>query len=318
MLPDLTATGAVTLAVAGGTHGAVSAALAVATLLAVATRQFALTTIGQHLRAELELRVARRTLELEEVTESYRRLDAMKFEFVTAVSHELRTPLAAIRGSLEMLHDGDAGELPKQAQKVVDIASRGSERLSRLVNDIIDLERLESGAFSFLPADFAISALVAEATQSLLPIAQDQRVEIDVHVEEGRAWCDADRIVQVLVNLVGNALKFSPPDTTVTVTARSTAEEVVFSVQDQGRGIPADRLEAVFERFHQVEEDDSRQKGGAGLGLAICQRIVDSHGGRIWVESSGVGATFWFTLPLPAALAAQDEHADPDAVRVPA
>ena len=300
MLPDLTATAAVTLAVAGGTHGPFSAGLAVATLLAVATRQFALTTIGQQLREQLERRVAERTAELEELTEHYTRLDAMKFEFVTAVSHELRTPLTAIRGSLEMLHDGDAGELPPTAQKVVAIAARGGERLSRLVNDIIDLERLESGVFAFVPAQHSVHSLVAEATQSLLPLAQEQEVDILIEAAEGEAWCDADRIQQVLVNLLGNALKFSPSGTTVRVEARQHDGEVLVSVRDQGRGIPASQLDAIFDRFHQVEDDDSRQKGGAGLGLTICRRIIESHQGRIWVESPGTGTTFWFSLPSRA------------------
>ncbi len=297
MLPDLTAMAAVTLAVAGGTHGATSTGLAVATLLTVATRQFALATIGQHLRTQLEHRVAERTQELAELTDHYQRLEAMKCEFVTAVSHELRTPLTAIRGSLEMLHDGDAGKLPAAAEKVVAIAARGGERLSRLVNDILDLERLESGAFAFVPTQHPVSALVAEATQSLLPLAQDRDVEIVVEAAEGEAWCDADQVVQVLVNLLGNALKFSPCGTIVTVEARRHDGEVLVSVRDQGRGIPVSQLDAIFDRFHQVEGDDSRQKGGAGLGLTLCRRIVETHGGRIWVESPGAGSTFWFSLP---------------------
>lgn len=297
LLPDLTALVALALAIASGADDAVSTVLGVVTLVAVGVRQVAQTYQGQGLRIQLQRRVAERTLELADLTAHYHRLDSMKYEFVTAVSHELRTPLSAIRGSLEMLDDGDAGALPPQARKVVAIASRGSERLSRLVNDIIDLERLESGGFGFVPAMHEVSGIVAEATQSLLPLAREHEVEISAQVAAGQAWCDADRIVQVMVNLLGNALKFSPADTTITITAERRDGEFVVSVRDQGRGIPTADLDAVFDRFHQVEGDDSREKGGAGLGLTICQRIVDRHGGRIWVDSPGTGSIFWFTLP---------------------
>lgn len=299
LLPDLTALIALALAIVLGVHDPISTVLGVATLAAAGVRQVAQTHAREGLRIELQRRVAERTIELADLTAHYHRLDSMKYEFVTAVSHELRTPLSAIRGSLEMLDDGDVGTLPPQARKVVAIATRGSERLSRLVNDIIDLERLESGGFSFTPAMHEVSDLVADATQSLLPLAREQAVDVRVEVGRGQAWCDADGVVQVLVNLLGNALKFSPANTTVTITAVRRQGEFVVSVRDEGRGIPASELDAVFERFHQVEVGDSREKGGTGLGLTICQRIVERHQGRIWVESppSG-GATFWFTLPV--------------------
>ncbi len=298
LLPDLTALLALAVAIATGADDTLSTALGVVTLVAVGVRQVAQTHSGQELSVQLQRRVAERTLELADLTAQYHRLDAMKYEFVTTVSHELRTPLSAIRGSLEMLHDGDVGTLPPHARKVVAIASRGSERLSRLVNDIIDLERLESGGFGFSPAMHEVSGIVAEATQSLLPLAREHRVEISVRAAPGQAWCDADRVVQVLVNLLGNALKFTPTDTTVTITAARHGGEFVISVRDEGRGIPEADLAAVFDRFHQIEVDDSREKGGAGLGLTICQRIVDKHGGRIWAESpSSGGARFTFTLP---------------------
>ncbi len=297
LLPDLAALGALVAGTVLAPRDTASTIFGVITIVAIGIRQVAQTRDGWRLRGQLEDRVAERTWELEELTLAYRRLDAMKHEFVTAVSHELRTPLAAIRGSLEMLHDGDAGELPPSARPMLAVASRGSERLSRLVDDIIDLERLESGTFSFAPASHRLADLVADAADSLASLAVRQQVELRCRATQERAWCDADRVVQVLVNLLSNALKFSPPGTAVEVTVAREDDTVLVEVRDRGRGIPATELEAIFDRFHQVDMDDSRQLGGTGLGLPISRRIVERHGGRIWAESDGSGATFRFSLP---------------------
>ena len=225
-------------------------------------------------------------------------LDDMKRQFVSAVSHELRTPLTAIRGSLEVLADGEAGALPTDAKRVVDVASRGTERLTRLVNDIIDMERLEAGSFSVRSRPEDIAPLVVEAADAFLALADERRVNLVIGEASGSALCDADRVVQALINLIGNALKFTQPGGTVSVSAKPCGHEIVLSVRDEGRGIPAEDLEAIFERFHQVQQSDARKLGGTGLGLAITKAIVERHGGRIWVESElGAGSTFRFTLP---------------------
>ncbi len=226
-------------------------------------------------------------------------LDEMKRQFVSAVSHELRTPLTAIRGSLEMLADGDTGQLPPKAQRVVDVAARGTERLTRLVNDIIDIERLEAGSFDIRPRPEDLAPLVEDAADSLVILANEHQVRLEIGQVGGSALCDADRIVQSLINLIGNALKFTPPGGTVRVSATPSSHEVLVAVTDEGRGIPADEFATIFERFHQVQLSDGRRLGGTGLGLPITKAIVERHGGRIWVESEvGVGSTFCFTLPL--------------------
>lgn len=299
LLPDLAALAALGLAIVVTGRDPVSVGLGVVTLTAVGLRQMSQTAAGERLRGELQTLVGERTRELAQLTEDYRRLDSMKLEFVTAVSHELRTPLASIRGALEMLHDGDAGDLPPQALSMVGVASRGSERLTRLVDDIIDLERLESGTFGFRPGEHAVGGLIADAVRSLECLAQESTVEVGTDVVESVAWCDPDRVTQVLVNLLGNALKFAPAGSRVTVGARPESGDVLLWVSDQGAGIPADQVEAIFDRFHQVEMDESRQRGGAGLGLTICRHIVLRHGGRIWVDTGAAGSTFWFTLPGP-------------------
>lgn len=226
-------------------------------------------------------------------------LDEMKRQFVSAVSHELRTPLTAIRGSLEMLSDGDIGQLPDQAQRVVDVAARGTERLSRLVNDIIDIERLEAGTFDIRPRPEDLAPLVLDATDSLLSLADERNVTIAIGDLNGSTLCDADRVVQALVNLIGNALKFTAPGGAVHVSAHVEDHEILVAVRDEGRGIPPEEFETIFERFHQVQHGDGRKLGGTGLGLPITKAIVERHGGRIWVESEiGAGSTFCFTLPL--------------------
>ena len=225
-------------------------------------------------------------------------MDRMKREFVGVVSHELRTPLTAIRGSLEMLADGDTGELPERAQSVVDMAVRGSERLTRLVNDILDVERLDAGSFDVRPTPQDVAPLVATTIDSLRPWAREQGVTLVADVVSGRAMCDADRLTQALTNLLGNAVKFTAPGKTVELVAEPRGNDVLFSIRDEGRGIPPEQLESIFDRFHQVDDGDARDKGGTGLGLTISKSIVERHGGHIVVESTlGVGSTFRFSLP---------------------
>jgi PAS domain S-box-containing protein len=233
-------------------------------------------------------------------------LDEMKRQFVGSVSHELRTPLTAIRGALEMLADGDTGTLPDQAQVVVDVASRGTERLTRLVNDIIDVERLEAGTFDIRPRPEDLAPLIVDAADSLRPLAAERDVTVEVLDVAGSTLCDADRVVQALINLIGNALKFTPRGGAVQIGAAPGEHEILVTVRDQGRGIPEEELDSIFERFHQVQQSDGRKLGGTGLGLPITKAIVERHGGHIWVESEpGVGSTFCFTLPLLV------EHVEP-------
>ena len=232
-------------------------------------------------------------------------LDEKRRQFVSAVSHELRTPLTSIRGSLEVLADGDTGQLPAKAQQLVEVAARGTERLTRLVNDIIDIERLEAGSFDIRPRREDIAPLVVDAADCVRVLADGRHVELEIGAIDGSVLCDADRIVQALINLMGNALKFTQPGGTVRVSAVADDHEVILSVSDEGRGIPADEFDSIFERFHQVHRSDDRWLGGTGLGLPITKAIVERHGGRIWVESElGVGSTFFFTLPLLSETAA--------------
>lgn len=230
---------------------------------------------------------------------AYKEVERMKDEFVSVVSHELRTPLTSIRGSLGLLAGGALGQLGPKAQRMVDIAVNNTDRLVRLINDILDIERMESGKVSLNVSDTEVSALVTSALDIVKPLAEKGKVLLESHSLQSPLRADPDRVVQTLVNLLSNAVKFSSEGQTVALSVRLVDHSVEFTVTDQGRGIPADKLDAVFGRFQQVDASDARVKGGTGLGLAICKSIVTQHGGRIGVESElGKGSRFSFSLPL--------------------
>ncbi|MHB8288777.1 MAG: PAS domain S-box protein [Acidimicrobiales bacterium] len=227
--------------------------------------------------------------------------ERVKDEFVSVTSHELRTPLTSIRGALGLLAGGVVGDLPDSAQRMLDVAIQSTDRLIRLINDILDLERLTSGKLSLSLEACDAAGLISRAVEEIRGAADEVEVEVRAGSVNGRVWADPDRILQTLTNVVGNAIKFSPRSATVEVSAQVEGDHVRFTVEDHGPGIPADQLERVFERFRQVDSSDSRTKGGTGLGLAICRTIVEQHGGRIWAESVlGAGTVFSFTLPVVA------------------
>lgn len=244
-----------------------------------------------------EARLRRREAQL---LEAQRAVDQLKDEFVGIVSHELRTPLTAIRGSLGLLASGTLGELPPRGQRMLEIASASSDRLVRLINDILDVERLRAGRLPLHAEPLLLAPALTQAYEAF----QDQASELGVVLSlqdpgELLALADPDRLAQVLGNLLGNALKFTPTGGRVILAARSAGpDSIEIAIADEGRGIPAAQLQSVFERFNQVDPSDTRDKGGTGLGLAICRAIVELHGGRIWAESAPeLGSTFRFTLP---------------------
>ncbi|MEG4573301.1 PAS domain S-box protein [Microcoleus sp. N3A4] len=235
-----------------------------------------------------------------DITES-RAIEKMKNEFISIVSHELRTPLASIRGSLGLLAAGVLKNRPETAKQMLEIASSDTERLVRLVNDILDLERLDSSQVTLVKQWCDAQVLMHNSAEGLLSLAAENNINFSILPETAKIWADPDRIVQLLVNLLSNAIKFSAPGSTVTVRVEDLGYRVLFEVKDRGRGIPADKLETIFGRFQQVDASDSRQKGGTGLGLAICRSIVQQHGGRIWAESVvSEGSSFYFTVPAPS------------------
>ncbi len=243
-----------------------------------------------------------RVLRLAEDISDRPRVERLKGEFISIVSHELRTPLTSIRGSLGLLASGLLADRPERAQRMLAIASAEVERLVRLVNDILDIERLELDKISIEKTWCDAGKLLSQAVDIIYPLAVEAGVNLLVFPVAVMIWADGDRIVQTLTNLLSNAVKFSEAGSKVTASVRSTANEAIFQVSDRGRGIPPDKLEVIFGKFQQVDATDSRRRGGTGLGLAICRKIVEIHGGRIWVESTlGQGSTFYVALPLQPA-----------------
>lgn len=220
-------------------------------------------------------------------------------EFISLVSHELRTPMTSTIGALDLLNSGQLGTLSDRGKQILEVAIRNTERLIRLVNDILDLERIKSGKIAIEPVKCDLQSLLLQASQTMQPMAEKARVQLKLQSVAVKIYLDPDRILQTLTNLLSNAIKFSEPGGTVWLKAIVKGDRCLIAVMDTGRGIPSDKLHSIFERFQQVDASDSRGKGGTGLGLAICRHIVERHNGKIWVESIlGKGSTFYVSLPL--------------------
>lgn len=235
---------------------------------------------------------------LHDVTES-RRAERLKSQLIRTVSHELRTPLTAVRGALDLLQR-KAAMLGESERTLLAMASRNVAHLARMVNDLLDVERIESGAATMEQEWVDAAFLMDTAREITQTVADAAEVTVDVEAASLDVWGDPDRLTQVLTNLVGNAVKFSPRGTSVTLSARRFDDDtaICFTVADQGRGIPPEHLDSIFEPFEQVEAADSHDHAGSGLGLTICRAIVRQHGGTIWAESTpGEGSVFRFVLP---------------------
>jgi PAS domain S-box-containing protein len=227
-------------------------------------------------------------------------IERMKDEFIAIVGHELRTPLTALQGALGLVAHDLTGTLSEQGQQMLDIAVASTDRLGRLIGDILDIARLESGKGAMAMTHCEASHLLTQAADAMRAKAEGAGVTIRVQRSSAPLWADPDRIVQVLTNMISNAIRFSPEGGTVVLGAEREGDHAIVRVTDQGPGLPPDKQEVIFDRFHQVDSSDRRGHAGMGLGLAICRSIVHQHGGRIWVEAvPGRGSTFLFTIPVP-------------------
>ncbi len=229
-------------------------------------------------------------------------------------SHEVRTPLTSIKGSLELLGDERFHVLPPPQKELLSICQANTERLISLINDILDFSKLESSKLSLNFETFDVGRVVPEAVDHIRNLAAMRGITIDVHIEGTAGALEADpmRVAQVITNLLGNAIKFSPEKGKIEVWSRGTEEEVTVDIKDFGKGISQRDLSRLFQRFAQLDSSTTRRAGGTGLGLVISKGIVEQHGGRIWVESTmGVGSTFSFSLPRRrAAGLSAEEFAD--------
>ncbi|HSD50676.1 MAG TPA: HAMP domain-containing sensor histidine kinase, partial [Candidatus Methylomirabilis sp.] len=307
---------------------------AVALANALAYREIELLNLG------LEEKVAERTRELSDANvaleASHRKLqelDRLKSDFVSNVSHELRTPLTSIRMAVDNLLDGVAGQITPTLQRYLSRVKNNTDRLVRLITDLLDLSRIEAGRIELHPAVVSIGDLLHEVVEGLAETARSKGLELTVSRPAGGpalAFVDRDKLQQILINLAENAVKFTPAGGRVTLATRSvdswTRESmdsslpihqstnspihhdgrwIEITVEDTGPGIPPDERRAIFEKFHQVRRDGHGKAQGTGLGLAIAKSLIELHGGRIDVESAmGRGSRFCFTVPAASASAA--------------
>lgn len=257
------------------------------------------------LNAELQQRVDERTRELREKNEALatanaelQQLDRMKSEFVSLVSHELRAPLTNVRGAVELM-EGDCPALNSTCERMFKVVSEQIGRLGRMVNEVLDVTRIEAGGLTLTkePVDVVwIADRVIDEFAARDAGRKFRRPRGDAH---RRLCADPDRLHEIILNLVDNAVKYSPQRAEITVGIETQGDEGVVSVSDTGPGIPFEQQSHLFERFHRLDSGDSKETYGYGLGLYLCRRLVEAMGGRIWVESEpGRGATFKFALPL--------------------
>jgi PAS domain S-box-containing protein len=250
-----------------------------------------------------EMRIGNRRLFIGIVRDISARIEVeqLKSGFVSTVSHELRTPLTSISGSLGLLAGGVAGELPAKATRLIDIAKLNAERLVRLINDILDLEKAEAGRLEFRLEAQRVKSVVQHAIEMNRAYAQGfgVAIELDPHSEDANVLVDRDRLIQVLTNLISNAAKFSPRDSSIRIEISIADDSVRIAVRDRGAGIPAEFQRRIFEKFAQADSSDSRAKGGTGLGLSIAKTIVEQLGGTISFESTlAHGTAFFVDLPI--------------------
>lgn len=244
--------------------------------------------------------------ELERANQRLKELDKLKSDFVSNVSHELRTPLTAVEVLIDNMLDGITGPLNSQQSRYIIGIKESADRLARLIDDLLDLSVIEAGRIELRRGPFSLAALILEVSDTLKPMAGEKLIRLGTGSLDANsiAWADRDKITQVLTNLIGNALKFTPAGGEVTLAVRSDpAGWLQVSVSDTGPGIAPDQADKVFDEFYQLRQPGEKKAGGVGLGLAISKRLIEMHGGKIWVQSAvGKGSLFTFTLPAQSAV----------------
>ncbi len=233
-----------------------------------------------------------------------RELERLKEQFMAMVSHDLRSPLTSICCALALLEDNMKKELPEDALRLVKVSNRNIQRMMRLVNDLLDMEKSQSGQMELFITETDSDALFQQAVESISTLADEKSISLINPAACRSVMADSDGIVRVIVNLLSNAIKFSPDGSQIELLVDSHMEDfgfIIMGVRDHGRGIPEEFRKEIFDPYRQVERRDATEKGGTGLGLPICKSIVEKHGGKLWLDSElEVGSTFWFSLPKPS------------------
>ena len=271
-------------------------------------------------QVSLPLKSAALYQEIKDTNVKLERLEKIKSDFISIVSHELRTPLTSIKNSVDIVLSGKAGELAPNVEKFLSMSKRNISRLSEIINDLLDISKIEAGKmdFNFEPLD--INSVIEIVTSSLVNVAKEKDLVLTCHCAAGLPQIngDAKRLEQVLTNLVSNAIKFTPGGKTITITSRLcdaadinknnqfreeleklSGDYLLVSVKDEGIGIAANDIPRAFDKFAQIENSLSRKVGGTGLGLPIAKQLLEKHNGLIWCESEvGKGSEFIFALPV--------------------
>lgn len=273
--------------------------------------------IKERKQTERELKKSKQRIELKNI--QLKKLDELRSNFLNITSHELRTPMASIKGYIQMLLKQILGDITEEQKRGLEVVLRNTDRLDALIQDILDISRLESGTLKFVPGKTGIGKIVTESVETMQSAADLKNIRINVDVKDRipELVVDQERVKQVLVNLIDNAIKFSPDSSSVNVRAKRQGDDVLFEVQDFGRGIPKDKQKRVFEAFYQVNSGMDRKFGGAGLGLSVSRGIILAHGGEIRVRSTlNKGSTFVFTLPIEPVQDIEDRFKEADIFRV--
>ena len=248
----------------------------------------------------LEQKVEERTRELRQALEEVRVVSRRKTDFISAVSHELRTPLTSIKGYASILLTGKLGDLPEEIRARLEKINRHSDELAHLVNDLLDIARIESGKMVMKKEEQDLNKILEHVSDLLSVQFKDRQIQfnIDIAKEAHIIFADYSQINRVFINIIGNALKFTPANGRITVSSKKNDEQIQVDITDTGCGIPLEAQSAIFDEFYRVDNSINQEVKGTGLGLSLVKHIVEAHGGKIWVTSKvGQGSTFSFTLP---------------------
>ena len=257
-------------------------------------------------QTSIHLEALRLTEELQKRAQELKELDRLKSAFLANMSHELRTPLNSILGFTDVMLEGLDGELTEYMDNDLRLIQKNGQHLLHLINDVLDMAKIESGRMNLHPEKFKVQELLSEVTSITSTLASEKNIALFIAEDsdqEVEIYADNTRLRQVMINLVNNAIKFTPNGKIALRVGMMDGARVLITVKDTGLGIPVDHLEAIFQEFTQVDTSTTRKVGGTGLGLPISRRLVEMHGGRLWADSTGVegeGSTFFVELPLEA------------------
>lgn len=256
---------------------------------------------------------------IEEQIIQLKKLDKIKSNFLNITSHELRTPISAIKGYIQIILKQKLGDINEEQRKSLEVVLRNANRLDHLIQDILDISRLDSGTMRFIPEQTNVKTMMTETVETMKSPADMKHIKINTIVEEHLPdlTVDRERITQVIINLLNNAIKFSSDNSNININIRKEKDEILFEIQDFGRGIPEDQLGNIFDAFYQVKHSEDKKLGGVGLGLAISRGIILAHGGRIWVESTlDKGSKFKFSLPIRPVQDVEGKFKEVDVFRI--